>query len=93
MTLRRAVNRKEGFVAEKKQITIYTTQTWPWCHRAKEYLSKKGIAFTEHDVGKDQGKAREMISKSGQMGVPVIVVGEQIIIGFNQKALDEALAK
>ena len=44
-------------------------------------------------MGKDQSKAREMISKSGQMGVPVIVVGEQIIIGFNQKALDEALKK
>ena len=41
----------------------------------------------------DQAKAREMIKKSGQMGVPVIIVDEEIIIGFNQKALDEALAK
>jgi glutaredoxin len=49
--------------------------------------------FTEYDVGKDREKAREMISKSGQMGVPVITVGEQIIIGFNQQKLDEALAK
>jgi glutaredoxin 3 len=44
-------------------------------------------------VGKDREKAREMISKSGQMGVPVITVGDEIIVGFNQQKLDEALAK
>lgn len=44
-------------------------------------------------MGKDREKAREMISKSGQMGVPVIMVDGDIIIGFNQQKLDEALAK
>ncbi len=57
------------------------------------YLSHKGIAFTEFDVGQDRAKADEMIKKSGQMGVPVIVVNEEVIVGFNQKKLDEALAK
>ena len=78
-------------MAEQKKVIIYSTQSWPWCHRAKEYLSKKGITFTEYDVGKDRDKAKEMISKSGQMGVPVITVGEEVIVGFNQKQLDAAL--
>ncbi len=76
-----------------KKVVIYSTQTWPWCHRAKEYLSQKKIAFTEYDVGQDRAKADEMIKKSGQMGVPVILVGDDVIVGFNQKKLDEALAK
>ena len=58
----------------------------------KEYLSQKGIAFTDYDVGTDRDKAREMIEKTGQMGVPVITVDDDIIIGFNQGRLDKALA-
>jgi glutaredoxin 3 len=44
-------------------------------------------------VGEDEAKAREMISKSGQMGVPVIAIGDQIVVGFDQKRIDELLAK
>jgi glutaredoxin 3 len=78
-------------MVEQKPVAVYTTQTCPWCHRAKEYLTQKGIAFTEFDVGKDREKAAEMIKKSGQMGVPVITVGEAVIIGFNQPKIDELL--
>ena len=77
----------------EKTVTVYTTQTWPWCHRAKEYLSRKGVNFTDVDVTKDREKAKEMIQKSGQMGVPVIVVDDEVIVGFDQKKLDAALAK
>ncbi len=59
---------------------------------AKEYLSRKGIAFVEHDVAKDKEKAKEMIKKSGQLGVPVILVGDKVLIGFNQIELDKLLA-
>ena len=76
-----------------KKIVIYSTATWPHCHRAKEYLTQKGIDFTDYDVGNDREKAKEMIQKTGQMGVPVILVDDNIIIGFNQAKLDEALAK
>ena len=76
-----------------KTVTIYSTPTWPYCHRAKEYLSQKGITYTEHDVAKDGDKAREMIQKSGQMGVPVIIIGDEIVVGFNQAKLDELLAE
>jgi len=77
----------------EKIINIYTTQTWPWCHRAKEYLSRKGIAFTDFDVTKDREKAKEMIQKSGQMAVPVIEINGEIIVGFNQAKIDELIAK
>ena len=76
----------------EKNVTIYTTSTWPWCHRAKEYLSQKGVKFTEYNVSNDRGKAQEMIQKSGQMGVPVITIDNNVVIGFNQPELDKLLA-
>ena len=74
-----------------KKIIIYSTPTWPYCKRAKEYLSRKGITFTDYNVAGDRDKAREMIDKSGQMGVPVILVDDEVIVGFNQNALDKLL--
>jgi len=57
----------------------------------KEYLSQKGISYTEYDVGQDQDKAKEMIEKSKQMGVPVITVDDEVVVGFNQSLLDSLL--
>jgi len=78
-----------------KPVTIYSTQTCGYCKAAKEFMESKGVAYTEVDVGVDQDRAREMIVKSGQMGVPVIVVGdgaeEQLIVGFDQNRLAQAL--
>jgi hypothetical protein len=51
------------------------------------------LKFQEYDVGKDREKAKEMIQKSGQMSVPVIIINDQIIVGFNQARIDELLAK
>ena len=75
-----------------KKVVIYTTPTCPWCHRAKDYLSRKGISFTEHNVAEDREAAKEMIDKSKQMGVPVIIVGDEVVVGFNQSKLDGLLA-
>ena len=75
-----------------KSITIYSTPTCPYCKRTKAYLEEKGIEFTDYDVANDKEKAKEMIEKSGQMGVPVIFIDETMIIGFNQAKIDEALA-
>lgn len=58
----------------------------------KEYLSQKGINYTEHDLSKDVSKAREMVEKTGQMGVPVVIIDENIVIGFNKARIDELLA-
>ncbi len=75
-----------------KKVTVYSTPTCPYCKRAKDYLTRKGIACTDYNVAEDREKAKEMIEKSKQMGVPVIVVGDDIIIGFNQAKLDSLLS-
>lgn len=78
-----------------KPVTIYTTDTCGYCKAAKEFMTSQGVQYTEVNVGRDQAKAREMIEKSGQMGVPVIVVGEgadeQLIVGFDQRRLASSL--
>ena len=58
----------------------------------KEYLSQKNVAYTEYDVAQDTDKAREMVEKSKQMGVPVVMVDDDIIVGFNQAELEKLLA-
>ena len=74
-----------------KTVTVYSTPTCPYCKRAKDYLTQKGIAFTDFNVAEDRAKAKEMIEKSKQMGVPVIIVGDDVITGFNQAKLDSLL--
>jgi glutaredoxin 3 len=73
-------------------VEIYTTPTCGYCRQAKSYLDELGVAFTEHDVSRDRAAAEEMIKLTGQMGVPVIVVGGQVIIGFDRARLQQLLA-
>ena len=72
-----------------KNILIYSTPFCGYCKMTKEYLDSKGIAYTDIDVTKDPAKAQEMVTKSGQMGVPVIDVDGKLIIGFDKRKLDE----
>lgn len=58
---------------------------------AKDFFSRNNVEFQEFDVGRDLPRRQEMIEKSGQMGVPVIVVGDQLIVGFNKPRLEELL--
>ena len=76
-----------------KKVVIYSTPTCPYCKRAKDYLSRKGIPYTDINVAQDREKAKEMIQKSGQMGVPVITIDNEIIVGFNQALLDKLLSQ
>ena len=76
----------------EKTVTVYSTPTCPYCKRAKDYLSKKGIEFVDYNVAVDRGKAQEMIKKSGQMGVPVISIDNEVVVGFNQALLDKLLS-
>jgi len=57
----------------------------------KEYLGEKNIPFTDHNVATDLEKRQEMVEKSGQMGVPVIFIGDEMVIGFNQERIDQLL--
>ena len=75
-----------------KKVEIYSTESCHFCHMAKEYFTEHNVPFTDYNVGKDTVKRAEMIEKSGQMGVPVIVVDDKdLIVGFNEKKLAELL--
>ena len=76
---------------EKKKVIIYTTNTCVFCKKAKEFFKEHKIDYKEVDVGKDINAAKEMVEKSGQMGVPVIEVDDKIIIGFDKPALIKEL--
>lgn len=72
-------------------IIIYTTPTCSFCKQVKKYLENHGVSFTDIDVSADQEKTQEMIQKSGQMGVPVIDIDGEIIIGFDEDKLKQIL--
>ncbi|MBI3051376.1 glutathione S-transferase N-terminal domain-containing protein [Candidatus Woesearchaeota archaeon] len=73
------------------KVKIYTTPVCPWCVKTKEFLKESKIPYEEINVAADRKAAEEMIEKSGQMGVPVVDVNGQIIVGFNKPALKRAL--
>ena len=75
-----------------KKVVVYSTPTCPYCKRAKDYLSRKGIPYRNINVAQDREKAKEMIQKSGQMGVPIITINGEVIVGFNQTLLDKLLS-
>ncbi len=79
----------------EKQITIYSTPTCHFCKLTKDFLTEKGLMYTEYNVADDLEKRKEMVDKSGQMGVPVIVVKEgdkeEMMIGFEEKQLSTLL--
>ena len=70
-----------------KNITIYSTPTCHFCQMTKEFLTEHNIGYTEHNVAADMEKRQEMIEKSGQMGVPVITIGDDLIVGFDKARL------
>ncbi|MDP3734770.1 MAG: glutaredoxin family protein [Nanoarchaeota archaeon] len=74
-------------------VTIYTTPTCPWCKKTKEFLKSKKIKYTEKNVSSNLKAQQEMIKKSGQMGVPVVEIGKEVIIGYDPKAIEKALKK
>lgn len=73
-------------------VTIYTTPTCPYCKLAKDYLKEKGVEYKEVDVAADKKAAQEMVDKSGQMGVPVITIDNEIIVGFDKEAIEKAIS-
>jgi glutaredoxin 3 len=72
-------------------VTIYSTPTCHFCHAAKDFFTANSVAFTDHNVAADLPRRQEMIQKSGQMGVPVIYVDDELIVGFDEDRLRELL--
>lgn len=73
-------------------VTIYTTNTCPWCVKSKEYLSLNGVSYNEINVSKDREAANVMIEKSGQRGVPVLDIDGSIVVGFDKEKIDTLLS-
>ncbi len=72
-----------------KNVTVYSTKACPYCRMAKAFLDKQGIPYTSVDVGEDVAEAKKMIELSGQRGVPVITVDDEVIVGFDARRLNE----
>lgn len=74
-----------------KKVVIYSTPTCHFCNLAKEYFTQKGVQFTAFDVSTDREKQAEILEKTGQMGVPVILIDDQVVVGFDKPKIDEFL--
>ena len=73
------------------KIIVYGTSHCSWCHKTREFLQENKIKFTDINVEEDQKARKDMIKKSGQLGVPVIDINDKIIVGFDETAIKKAL--
>ena len=75
----------------EKHVTIYSTPTCHFCQLAKEFLTEKNIPYTNYDVSQDAAKRMEMVQITGQLGVPVIVIENSVMVGYDREKLAEKL--
>ncbi len=75
-----------------KQVTIYSTPSCHFCHAAKDYFKENNVQFEDFNVLDNMEKRQEMIDMTGQMGVPVIRIGDDVVVGFDQSKIAELLA-
>ena len=75
------------------EVKVYSTPTCPYCTKAKEYLSSKGISYQDIDVSSNKAAADEMAKLSGQMSVPVITIDGNVINGFDKGKIDSLVKK
>jgi glutaredoxin-like YruB-family protein len=78
---------------KENKVIVYSTPTCPYCVYAKDYFKQNNVSFEDVDVTKDRSRAQEMIMKSGQMGVPVIDINGEIIVGFQPDVFQDLLNK
>ena len=72
-------------------VILYGTSSCPWCHHAREFLKQHKISFKDIDVSENEKAKKDMIEKSGQLGVPVIDINGKIIVGFDEPAIKKTL--
>lgn len=75
------------------KVVLFTTSSCSWCRRAKKYFKENRVLFKEVNVEKDERAARELVKKTGQMGVPVVKIGNKWIIGFDRPAIERELGR
>ncbi|NOX63707.1 MAG: NrdH-redoxin [Chloroflexi bacterium] len=76
---------------KQKKVLIFTTPTCGWCKRAMKYFREHNVKYKQVDVSRDPAAARDMVRMSGQMGVPVIKIGKEVIVGFDKARIDQLL--
>jgi glutaredoxin 3 len=74
-----------------KTVEIYSTPSCHFCHMAKEWLAAKNIPYADYDVAADMEKRKEMVEITGQLGVPVIKIGDDVMVGFNPDHMAQLL--
>jgi len=79
-------------MSQAPQVTVYSATWCAFCHAAKDYLDKKGVAYTDKDVDSSREVAEEAMKVSGQTGIPVLNINGEIIVGFDRPRIDAALA-
>ncbi|CAN5824388.1 glutaredoxin family protein [soil metagenome] len=75
------------------KVVLFTTPSCSWCRRAKKYFRENRIPFKEINVEKDERAARDVVKKTGQMGVPVVKIGNRWITGFDRPAIERELGR
>ncbi len=73
------------------KVTIYSTPTCVYCQMAKDFLKEHNIEFEDFNVAEDEKAREEMVERSGQMGVPVIFIDDEMMIGFDEAKIRELL--
>lgn len=74
-----------------KEVKVYSTPTCPYCHMVKDFLKSSNVVFQDINVADDRSALEEMVRASGQMGVPVVVVDEEVIVGFDKDRLESLI--
>ncbi|HVC86553.1 MAG TPA: glutaredoxin family protein [Gaiellaceae bacterium] len=78
-------------VEHTHRVLVFTTPTCPWCVRAKQYLRQRNVKFREVDVSRDAAAARDLVRRTGQMGVPVVEIDGRPIVGFDKQQINRLL--
>lgn len=74
-----------------KEVTIYSTSVCHYCQLAKEFFKEHNVAYTEYNVGTDSEKRKEMVELTGQLAVPVIRIGDEVVVGFSPSVVGKML--
>ncbi len=77
--------------ARPHRVILFTTPTCSWCRKAKAYLRENRVTFREVDVSRDPAAARDLVRRTGQMGVPVVEIDGKPIVGFDRPTIDRML--
>ena len=78
-------------MTEEKDVVIYSTPTCHFCGLAKDFFKENAVTYREFNVASDTDRRAEMMKKSGGLAVPVITIGDEVIVGFDKEKISAAL--